>query len=411
MHYGQLVDDIEEITDSKRLYIGLFGDFLRKLVPDLVKNNFSRCRYIPLEMFLDFSSLCRILFNCGERKKIKSMIRRMGDEKFEFEGVNISPLICAELLDNLGKPTVLKVALTKKAFEGFLKKHSEKVVSLIYYWEFHIWEQAFSVPADKYSSFKTIGFQHAIVPFICINHYPSPGEMVNGDLPDDLKIKFPDLIMFTGEEYRQRLIKCGFDEKRTVLCGAYRFPEMAESLQKVSEKRIEKKENDSLEILVCCTVEQDETLSILERLSGALDKIEYQVKVKIKFHPYRNLSGSDEFKKLAEQGAEETILPVQELLGKADVLITGSSTVGIEAFAVNCPVVWISSGYQVLGAPWYEVKNSVVFSPETSEDLIKNLNNVRDTKPEVAEMPKAAKTYASGLMGRIDKNAVAKIFQ
>jgi surface carbohydrate biosynthesis protein (TIGR04326 family) len=250
-----------------------------------------------------------------------------------------------------------------------LKKCGFQVQRVIYTFENQTWEKVYLLGLRKaFPDAKIIGYQHSSFSGLTLNYYTSNKEI--GLVP------LPDKIVAAGERPKE-ILENTFGQ-RVELGGALRY----EYLFKLNEPLIKENSKSSLEtptVLIATSIEKEETAEFLSKIIAALGRI--RAKVILKCHP------AWPFEKIKESlkiGSLPTNFHVSsespsKLLKTADILVATSTTMILEALALNVPVLTVQLGFSIVADPLIDIP-STTFSAHSEEEICEKVEAILKNK-------------------------------
>lgn len=150
----------------------------------------------------------------------------------------------------------------------------------------------------------------------------------------------PDVILVNGQLAKDRLSDAGFDERKIVICGAYRYGSMKYAAANPDTVK------DRKSILIIPTSGFDETIELIDKVIAAFSETK-GITVTIKPHPQVPADKITRiFPKLPPQFLF-SLDPVEKLLNTTDLVIFTESAASIEALAQHIPVLHIRSDLRI----------------------------------------------------------------
>jgi|GEM_PF-6045814 len=171
-----------------------------------------------------------------------------------------------------------------------------------------------------------VAYQHAI--FAC--NFVS-GEPTKAQISQRL---MPDLLIATGEEFRQRALLHGFPAERVLLGGSFRFPHFT------SQEKVREAEHGLSTVLVSLPLQLDESVEIVSVAAEAF--AELPLKVIVSFHPMLDEASRQIIRRIMGGNVEFSDRPARELLKAADLLLYNSSGTVFDATALSVPSIYLA---------------------------------------------------------------------
>ena len=287
----------------------------------------------------------------------------------EVLGVDFSPLIREELLSRSGLYNILE-GILNYCFSKRLNDQSFDVSLVINWWE--------GQPLDKGWN---LGF-HTFFPDTRIKGYLgyAPRTMELQLWPSESEVKYgvaPGTISTIGEKFSDEMAstKSPF---QTETAPAFRFGHLWEN--GIAHER----DPGSFKILMALSILLDESVNILEQVIDS-DLVETSgYKLIIKPHPTMNL---DTLKnRLSEKWSskfQEGKGPTPDCIRTSDLLITGMSSIGLEAVVMGVPAIIVET---LSGLAYEPIPKSVPKDLwrrcRSPEEILDAINHFKNRNPE-----------------------------
>ncbi|OGL47690.1 MAG: hypothetical protein A2W05_00085 [Candidatus Schekmanbacteria bacterium RBG_16_38_10] len=235
----------------------------------------------------------------------------------------------------------------------------------IYYAEMHAWEKALNSAAMLINGqIKTIGFQHTTVAANYFFYLSNPTELKRERDGTDLPL--PNVIACNGCVGYEKLKKEGFPNLKKV--EALRQLYLLDYLQRDSDKH--QKENV---LLVAGSIDRLETSRIVSLINSAFPESK-TFKIWLKGHPAMPVEDIVDQLHIDTQkcGYEIKHDPIDKLLAKSRIVLTGASTVSIEALAFGCKVVLPVFSDKMFMSPLSEFDDfyEKIYNPNDLRDVV-----------------------------------------
>lgn len=233
----------------------------------------------------------------------------------QFEGFDMRRILYEELRREWLEGWCCVSLLYEPIFRN-MKKDGEKIDRLIYTFEGTSWEKIFCHSAKKYfPNARIIGYQHAAVSSMQLNHFIAPEEV--GKTP------LPDVIITSGEYMHEKLISAGYPREMIIQGGTIRF---AYLYDKKSNNRTTFKR-----VLITTSINKIEAVELIRKcILGLGGNFDYDVVIKC--HPHMRYSlVKDDVGLALPNNFKISEEPVSELFEGSDFLVYTDSTTALEA--------------------------------------------------------------------------------
>jgi surface carbohydrate biosynthesis protein (TIGR04326 family) len=219
-----------------------------------------------------------------------------------------------------GRASLCGYRLYYECLRGMLSKGSWKY--LISFYENQPWEKL-QVLAARAAGIKTVGIQGSLFSRFYLAHALGKGE--------EERLPLPDLLGSSGEAARKIWVESGFPPASLKLCGALRYPDLAQRL--LNRESSPPQNGERSRILVVLPIDPD----LIRHLLGALGSAfpDGGAKEKIRFlirrHPVYPVPRS--WIPFPAELARTTSTNLRQDLASCGVVLFAGSTVGLEALA------------------------------------------------------------------------------
>ncbi|MFC1747415.1 hypothetical protein ACFL2V_01265 [Pseudomonadota bacterium] len=289
--------------------------------------------------FLFLQSICPSI--CSQRLFSSSIlgaydrIRSLPSNMFsaDFYRFDIAPLVQHELLQSIcGRSFYLNVLL-RESFQ-----HLTGIDSVVFRTEFQPFERAILQGLTK--DVTTFGFQHSSIGEDYLSHVFSPSEINNSSIVNSVPVS--DYILCTGQYSRSMMIRNGFSFDQVFTCGAVRYPELRDQV-KLPPREVQRASVERPLVFVPVPLDEYEARCLAVILSNALSGSTREFRILLKGHPSINNSGlmREVLNLNPNLAVEEASVAnkLYDLLCSSNVVLTTGSTIGLEALALNIPVI------------------------------------------------------------------------
>lgn len=219
-----------------------------------------------------------------------------------------------------GRASLCGYRLYYECLRGMLSKGSWR--TLISFYENQPWEKLQVLAARAYSV-KTVGIQVSLFSRFYLAHALGRGERE--------RLPLPDLLGSSGEAARKIWVESGFPPASLKLCGALRYPDLAQRL--LNRKRSLPKMEERSRVLVVLPIDPDLIRHLLGALAHAFPDggAEEKIRFVIRPHPVYPIPRS--WIPFPADLARSTPTNLKETLASCGVVLFAGSTVGLEALA------------------------------------------------------------------------------
>ena len=253
-----------------------------------------------------------------------------------FSGFNISEILVEAIHKDRIKNRLWEVGLISSMVRRWCERLD--IQTFIYPYEGHAWERAYCQAFRTHNSqVKLIGYQHATVSLMCLNHFIVQAEWG--------KVPFPDRVVTNSPYHFQLFLRNGMPESVLASGGAFRYDTLGENVPaRPAAQPADSRIRVLLAPAVIATNAAELLLVAIEAFPGG-----QQFTVVLKCHPRLPAD-----RVLAEAGCSalpDNFLtderPIAEALRHVDVVVYSDSTVALEALAQGIPVVHYSSNHEI----------------------------------------------------------------
>lgn len=282
----------------------------------------------------------------------------------KFTNFDIGPLITEELKIDQANFRSFQSYLCYITGRKICKRF--EVRSFIYSFENLIWEKMFCLAFRDFSpDTAIIGYAHSTVSrmetFYSVSKFES-----------DL-IPLPDTIVVNGPRARDTLVASGFEPRKIVIGGAYRYP----SVRIIHHDKPKNIQRGS--ILIIPTDDFNSTIELLTKSIRAFGS-KKEIHCIIKLHPTLPRRKISAHLLRIPENFEVSEKPVEELLESTDVVVYTGSTVAVEALAQGIPIIHVRSDLIIDRDIFNEQDN--INSVSTPEELCQAVKAIAKKRPE-----------------------------
>lgn len=330
----------------------------------------NKFRFLPMHVFIPFSDILRIFLSPVRYWKYFRLRHLPGYRNaFKINGIDMCHTFDRLMRNSIVGSDAWNNLLHYHAIKNFVNKHRKSISEIIYYVELHSWEAAFiSGAKDADRSIPIIGLQQSAPSPILLSFYFSP---------DTFKDKndvypFPDLMLCSGQLYKDLLVSCGIDKERIEvighISGQHLMPCPSNELRAQKLKELNFPTGKKICLVVCC-VAFAMTEAVIYLLAQVVRKLP-DILFAIKGHP--DYSIDPLLRKYNIDNLENlrsSQVPIPTLLPLSDYFLSISTSVSPEALCLGIPQV----NLDVIGLPQSNPLHLVpglISDVETSEQLL-----------------------------------------
>jgi len=271
---------------------------------------------------------------------------------------------------------LLKGLLYYHAFSNVISELADKTV-IMYPSELYTWENALNIARKGKDTIKTVGIQHASVPFLFLSYFNTIRDFEDRGTFDSFPL--PDRLATSGNIPNSLLLDGGWPRERLFDLGAYRYHGLSKFLQKeINWNQREKR------VVVALSSTREETKEILLMLWQTFRDKDICPFI-IKPHPacpIEDIVSSIGFGLIESKFILSIDKSLEDLLISSRAVIVAGSTVSIEGIACQCPVI----------IPRLSCKADMNPLSKTSEELAKYVENEKELVETVRLIVNAEKS-------------------
>jgi len=253
---------------------------------------------------------------------------------FRYPGIktNLWPIFANDWFLSFGGWHLIDGIASYRVFRNlrvFLKEDAK----VLYLAEMYSWEKALNIALNGPGRIRTVGIQHATIPLLLLNYFNDKSELLSGD--NIQKMPVSDYLACAGRIPARFLEDTGWPKEKIFILGALRF----QHLKILQENRIEWQDRKNI-VLVALSIMSSEAKELLEYVCYAF-RDQRDFKVLIKGHPANPIAVLLETLDIKIDGDifQITDRPTREILPSAKAAIVTATSVSLEAFACQCPVI------------------------------------------------------------------------
>jgi len=319
-YLGNLCDDLKKQTDN----FFYLSDILPTLWYPKALYNLTgvKNRLYLMEEFLSFTDPFKALINV--RTQYPKTLRNI-----PLSGLDVSTLVQNDLSTDQQTTRVEQTYLNYSISKNISRQIS--VRSFLFTFENHVWEKAFCDGFKKVANTRLIAYAIVFVNrmYTCY----SLSETEKHVIPQ------PDILLVSGVQGKDMLVKSGFPGDTIVIGGAVRYP----NLQKIRETP---GTGSGKNIVLALSGEINSSLELVFKSLDAFSHIE-DLHIIIKCHPTIPFSKLSLFLPDLPGHFSVSEEMMETLLGKADLVMYTESTVSVEAAFRGIPVIQVRSDHAI----------------------------------------------------------------
>lgn len=291
--------------------------------------------------------------------------------KFTALGLDLSAIIRRSIDRDIGSGVALR-AIVYSEIGRQCRRLGIKPEVLIYTYENQPWEKQLLAGFRRYlPETRLIAFQHAVFADRYVSAEPTPAQLAAG--------LFPDIVMTSGEEFRERLIRCGVTAEKVVVGGALRLPHLAKSHPASPHTAI-------TSMLATLPMQPDEALELAHKAALA-SATQENLRLLINFHPMMAEPARDAIRRrvAALDGGHHISFVegnVGRWLGECDLLLYNSSGTVFEAGHLGIPAVYVGP---VCGLDLEKLPGGSRLRCRSVSELVALIGELRGNPEKIAE--------------------------
>jgi hypothetical protein len=313
-----------------------------------------------------------------------------------FEGFDVSDILAEVERTDWINPRAADVRMTPDIVVQWRRRVVARV--FIYPYEGHVWERGYCHAFRMHNpQVKLIGYQHATVSSMWLNHFIAQAEWG--------KVPFPDRIVTNSPYHYALFLRNGMPESVLACGGAFRYEALGEGMSARSATR---PAGSPIRVLVAPSIILTNAAELLFSASEAFHD-DQQITIVLKCHPRLPADRVSAEAGLSSLPANFVIdeRPIAEVLRAVDVLVYSDSTVALEALAHGVPVVHYSSNHEIDLDPLEDFPD-LRSSTGTAQGLRAIVCALAQSDPEARHaMAHRAREVIQTILARPDESTVA----
>jgi len=341
--------------------------------------------FLAPESFLKISDIFRTLVKTTINHPPKRVYPR-------FESIDVSEIIDDDFRNDWqGTRTALSLLLYEVVKRW--KNARIPIDTFIYPYENHVWEKAYCIALRRfYPSTKIVGYQHATVPKMLLNHFFSKDE-----LPI---LPFPDKVITSGKYFERLFKESGFPPEKVICGGAIRYAGLVNRGKKSSRK---KDTSSKPVILVTPSIDKNEAVELVWKVLQAFGQTD-KYKIILKFHPVMPYTNITRALGLLPKHFIISDKPVSDLLKKADILLYTYSATSIESLSLGVPVLHVGSEFMI-DLNTSDFPPGIRRSAKSKDDILKMTEEILKTDGKgLSEQREMWQDTVADIFGPVDES-------
>lgn len=271
-----------------------------------------------------------------------------------------------------------------KMFKSLLNKVKAK--KCLYLCEMHAWEKALIFAKNKTAlPISLYGYQHAVVPRMILNYFNFPSEISD---TNSYAIPLPEKIICNGQLPYQYMRDSGWPKEKLSIVEAIRYNFLKKPVKLNRKKNV---------VLVAFSISPEESSSILNVACESLIGLK-NIEVWIKSHPFLQIKKVFELAGLSENANSFQIKNelIGNLLSDARIVITGESSVCVEALIYGCNVLLINTPDWINMSPLKGIKSEIIKTVNSPKELRKAVIDIFKEEYNFEDYAKEGRGIVSG---------------
>lgn len=330
-------------------------------------------KMVFIEEFLDLKTIFRCFFLwIGQIFQSFYILKRAKESLFSDPFIKESRFIIDVLWHrSFCGSTSMEGILYYYIFRNLFERIN-KICGCLYYCEMHAWEKALNAAKrDLVQDFKTIGYQHAILPMNLFSYFYDKTETELHRMASDMPL--PDILAASGELTYSLLLQSGYPG--LIKLEAVRYIYLNDILRKNQTRK-----SDRNCLLVTGSISKKESIALLTLVYEAF-KNEDEIEILLKGHPampFENLINDMKIQ-IEKTGLRIVKEELPYLLKSSAIVIVPSSSVALEALAYGCEVIVPFSPDMIQMNPLADF-NFCYHKITSYEDLKRVVKNIKNEK-------------------------------
>ena len=328
-------------------------------------------RFVPMGVFLSPWDILRVFLSpVSHWRYLRLKKVRKYRELFNLGGIDMFHTFDQAMKDSLLKNEARTNLLHYHAFRRFARHYSRGIFQVVYNAEFHDWEVALiSGVRDGDKSIPIVGLQQSAPNPILLSFFFSPAIFRSeGD-----SYPLPDLILCSGELYKQLMHSNGIEPERVEVIGHIggqylKQPPISSKLRQQKREEIDLPPHRKI-CLVACSIDLSLTEGVIYLLRQVVTRLP-EVLFLIKGHPDTPVEPLLCKYSMSElENIKSLDYPISVLLPLSDYFLSASTSVSQEALWQGLPQVNLDIGGLPQANPLHMVAG-LIEDVETPDELM-----------------------------------------
>jgi len=381
IYFGPLQESIEKCRKNNISWIGILtnktGLNLSNISLARKINSWGYCLFLQEEL-ISFHEIMNVFLTLLQTsfKFLLKMPYISSNLMFEHRGqINVWDIFKKEWIYSFSGSYLVGNLFYYHIFVNAISKIENKA-TIIYPAELNAWENALNIAYGGRKKIKTVGIQHASVPFLFLNYFNAPADFADGNTGNAFPA--PDYLACSGEIPMKLLTDGGWPKERIFNMGAVRYHHLSKFLHKEINWE-ERKE----QVVVALSILEEETAEVLSMLWRAFHD-EKTLTFVIKPHaasPTQDLVGTFGFIIGANGRFRlDTESPLEELLVSSRAVIVAGSAASLDGIACQCSVIIPRLSHKADTNPLSMVSEGLARYVENKNELIDAVRSIANSK-------------------------------
>lgn len=342
---------LTSLNDDEKKYIYFFPTIIMtkwtKILSVYKELLNSDRKFIFKEFFLSYSDIIYASIYPIRVRFIKS-------KSLIIDGIDYSSLVNAEMRNRNGYDLAIE-GLINYRFIRRLKEKKIKIKKVIDWWESQALDKGLhKALSDFYPKINTVGYLGYAPRNLELQLFPTKYEKANGVVPKNIAV--------IGKGFTKAIKTFNCDQK--VECApAFRFRHLWEKTDRIFQ--------DTFTVLIALPITFNDSKNIIEKMIYfANNRSENGIKYWVKPHPTMSpIKLKNEFGNKWPKSFNFTDIDTQSALRRINLVISGMSSLCLEAMALGIPVLVID---QEVGIQYNPIPDNL------NQDLWKRCNSIQD---------------------------------
>jgi hypothetical protein len=360
--------------------------------------------------YVRFVEVLRAYLRTGWGSQLADSLQKIRQGSFQFDHIDVTELLHRELVQEAWNTTIPQSILLAKATQAVCTR-ARTFTCALHAFEFQPVEKAFTLGVKLTDSrLPVIGLQTSLIGknHLGYRFLPEHVRTYTGGIQSS-HAPLPDYVATYGTSAHNMLEKL-LGRKRVTITGPVRYPYLrvaSDRERRTAEANLQQRlnlEHETVPVLLALTSLWGESETIMN-WALSLGQEHPGLFFLVRFHYWADLSGKLQAR--AEQIGFSRYAMAQENLHQqllaCRLMITGTSSIGVEAMVSGCmPVVYRSNGMYAYG-PVYDVADGVYFfnnEKELDASIQEGLQEGRGYRSRKERWPGLLERHCHKLDGR-----------